>query len=89
VSESSPSHLAWPMHPGITPTHLEAASRSEILDRDRPQAYIIDSGRKPAALSHINARDRKLRTPHINNPGRKPSGARTGAQEAASGGGVG
>ena len=90
MSESShPPHLAWPMHPGITPTHLKAASRSEILDRDRPQAYIIDSGRKPAELSHINALGRKLRTPHINNPGRKPSGARTSALQAASLGGGG
>jgi hypothetical protein len=87
--ELTSSRLAWPMHPGITPTHLEAASRSEILDRDRPQAYIIDSGRKPAELSHINARGRKLRTPHINNPGRKLSDARRGAQEAASLGGGG
>ncbi len=23
MSESSPSHLAWPMHPEITPTHIE------------------------------------------------------------------
>ena len=43
----------------------------------RPQAYIIDSGRKPAELSHINALGRKL------------SGARTSALQAASLGGGG
>ena len=57
MSESSPSRLAWPMHPGITTTHLEAASRSEILDRVRPQA-IYNSSRPQAcrALAYDSAR---------------------------------
>ena len=38
MSESSPSYLAWPMHPGTTIARLEPASRSEILDRERAQA---------------------------------------------------
>lgn len=51
--------------------------------------YITAQGRKPAELSHINARGRKPCTPHINNQGRKLSGARTSALQAASLGGGG
>jgi len=82
VSESS--------HPPAWPGQCTLESRPPTpSNASRPQAYIIDSGRKPAELSHINARGRKLRTPHINNPGRKLSGARTSALQAASLGGGG
>ena len=59
--ELTPSRLAWPMHPEITPTHLEAASRSEILDRARPQA-IYNSSRPQAcrALTYKRARPQAL-----------------------------
>jgi hypothetical protein len=82
VSESS--------HPPTWPGQCTLESHPPTpSNASRPQAYIIDSGRKPAALSHINARGRKFRTPHINNPGRKLSGARTSALQAASLGGGG
>ena len=88
--ELTPSRLAWPMHPGITPTHteqrLEAAS---LYNRFRPQACRALKYKRARPQVHINARGRKLRTPHINNPGRKLSGARTSALQAASLGGGG
>ena len=104
MSESSPSRLAWQMFcleklaPASSSASIKVASRSEFLDRVRPQA-IYNSSRPQArrALAYdsarpqvnINARGRKLRTPHINNPGRKLSGARTSALQAASLGGGG
>ena len=83
--ELTPSHLAWQMFcleklaPASSSALIKVASRSEILDRDRPQAYIIDSGRKPAELSHINARGRKLRTPKKTQEGASPQ-AHAGAR---------
>jgi len=65
VSESS-HPPTWPGQCTLesrSPASIKVASPQvdpKFLDRDRPQVYIIDSGRKPAELSHINARGRKL-----------------------------
>ena len=81
MSESSPSHLAWQMFcleklaPASSSASIKVASRSEFLDRVRPQAIYNSS--RPQAHPKKNPR------------GRKPASARRGAQEAASGGGVG
>ena len=55
----------------------------------RPQACRALTYKRARPQVHINALGRKLRTPHINNPGRKLSGARTSALQAASLGGGG
>ena len=94
MSESSPSHLTWQMFcleklaPASSSASIKVASRSEILDRVRPQA-IYNSSRPQArrALTYDSARPQAH--PKKNPRGRKPAGARRGAQEAASGGGVG
>ena len=94
MSESSPSHLAWKMFcleklaPASSSASIKVASRSEFLDRVRPQA-IYNSSRPQAcrALAYDSARPQAH--PKKNPRGRKPAGARRGAQEAASGGGVG
>ena len=63
MSESSPSHLAWQMFcleklaPASSSASIKVASRSEILDRIRPQA-IYNSSRPQArrALAYDSAR---------------------------------
>ena len=72
--ELTPSHLDWPMHPGITIARLKPASRSEILDRERAQA---------SELSYICMKAAGIKTASSQAPHPLIPGPHNKAQKAA------